>query len=159
MIFVTLGLLFLAMAFACHWIAGTVLGIIYLLCILLPIEGFEEREEEEEIELLKLKRGDKKTSYYLEVVDKNKLIFAYDNSEMYDLDGVAYEESFRKGNIKIYETASCKRPVLKTFVTKPFRIVFTFAPFSTKREYVFYVPEGTVLKKTKNNTYLKNDVV
>lgn len=159
MVFVTIGLLFLVIAFACHWIAGVVLSIIYLLCILLPIEGFEEREETEEIELLKLKRGDKKTVCYLEVVDKNKVIFAYDNSDMYDLDGIAYEEGFKKGNIKIYETEFCEEPILKTFVTEPSRDVFTFAPFSTKTEYVFYVPEGTVLKKIKESINQKNDVV
>lgn len=159
MVFVTVGLVFLAMAFACHWIAGVVLSAIYLLCILLPIEGFEEREETDEIELLKLKRGAKRQAYYIEMVDKNKVVFAYDNSEMYDLDGVAYEEGFRKGNIKIYETEFCEEPILKTFVTEPSRNLFTFAPFSTKTEYVFYVPEGTVLKHSKETTGQNNDVV
>lgn len=160
MIFVTVGLIFLLMAFACHWVAGTVLSVIYILCILLPIEGFQERENTEEIELLKLKRGLKEHTYYIEIVGKNKVVFAYDNSDMYDLDGIAYEEGFRKGNIKIYETEPCEEPVLKTFVTEPTRCVFTFAPFSTKREYVFYVPEGTVIKfKGKYSSYNHGEVV
>lgn len=153
MVFVTVGWVFLAMAFACHWIAGAVLSVIYLLCIMLPIEGFEEREETEEVELLKLKRGDKRHTYYLEMVGKNKVVFAYDNSEMYDLDDIAYEEGFRKGNIKIYETDNCKEPILKTFVTEPQRVIFTFAPFSTKREYVFYVPEGTVINSKNRHSH------
>ena len=160
MIFVTIGLLFLAVAYACHWIAGAVLSLIFILCILLPIDGFEERENTEEMELLKLRRGSKKQSYYLEMLDKNNVIFAYDNSDMYDLEGIAYEEGYRKGKIKIYETEFCEEPVLKTFVTKPTRGVFTFAPFSTKREYVFYVPEGTVIRaKDKQHSTTDSDVV
>lgn len=159
MIFCTLGLLFLAVAFDCHWIAGTVLSVIYILCVMLPIEGFEEREETEEVELLKLKRSSKEHSYYLEMVDKNKVVFAYDNSDMYELDGVAYEEDFRKGKIKIYESVNCEQPILKVFVTKPSREFFTFAPFSTKREYVFYVPEGTVISPKNKHLQDISEVV
>lgn len=146
MVFVTLGLVFLAMAYACHWIAGAVLSVIYILCILLPIEGFHSPYEAEQIELLKLKRGSKKQTYYIEEIDSNHVVFAYDNSEEYELDGVAYEEGLKKGDIKIYESEECKEPILKTFVIEPSREIFTFAPFSTKKTYVFYVPEGTVYR-------------
>lgn len=157
MVFITVGLIFLLMAFACHWIAGAVLSIIYILCLMLPIEGYKEREEIEQIELLKLKMGSKKSDFYLEFVEENKVVFAYDNSEMYELDGIAYEEGFKKGNIKIYESEFCEEPLLKTFVTEPERGIFTFAPFSTKREYVFYVPEGTVINH-KDKVLHKVDV-
>lgn len=146
MVFVTISLQFLAVAYACHWIAGAVLSVIYILCILLPIEGYHSPYEAEQIELLKLKRGSKKQTYYIEQVDSNHVVFAYDNSEEYELDGVAYEEGFKKGNIKIYESEECYEPILKTFVIEPSTELFTFAPFSTKKQYVFYVPEGTVYR-------------
>ena len=133
-----IGTLFAAMLFGIHWIAGTVLSGILLLIIVLPVEGFHETEKED-IELMRLKRGKKGQTYYLEITGKNKVVFAYDNSDKYDLDGGAYEEDFRKGKVKVYESNECEEPVLRTFITRPVRDMFTIAPFSTKKEYVFYV--------------------
>ncbi len=144
MIVLILGCVPLLLAFSWHWIAGVVVSAICLLLLLLPIEGFEETEKDD-IELIRLKRGKNDHTYYIEIIGKNKVIFAYDNSDMYDLNGGAYEEDFRKGKIKVYESSECEEPILRSYTTRPSREFFTFAPFSTKREYVFYVPEGTVI--------------
>jgi len=159
MLVLVIGLPIILFAFGLHWIAGVVASVICLLTLLLPVEGFHERECDE-LELMKLKRGTKDHTYYIELVGKNKVVFAYDNSDMYDLNGGAYEEDFRKGKIKVYESRECDEPVLKSYISRPVREVVTFAPFSTKREYVFYVPEGTVIKsKNESSSQINVEVI
>lgn len=120
-----------------------------VIMVLLPIEGFKDRVCKVAVELMRLERGeDSEEIYYVEKMGV-KVIFAYDNSKQYDLDGGAYEEKQLSGKIKIYESKDCLTPILKIFVIKPSRILLTFAPFSTKKEYIFYVPKGTVLKQKK----------
>jgi len=148
-----IGIFPLALAFSLHWIAGIILSAIFLLLVLLPIEGFH-KPQVDTLELMRLKRGKNEHTYYIEMLGKDKVIFAYDNSDMYDLDGGAYEEGIRKGKIKVYESKVCVEPILKTYITKPVRDLFTFAPFSTKREYVFYVPEGTVVNRKNKRSHV-----
>lgn len=146
-------------AFGLNWIAGVVLSVILLLVLVLPVEGFRERESDV-LSIIPLKRGTNDHAYYIEIISKNKVVFAYDNSDMYDLNGGAYEEDFRKGTIKIYESRNCNKPVLKSYVTRPNRECFTFAPFSTKKEYVFYIPEGSIWNlKDNRRSNTSDDVV
>ena len=143
MIMLIIGWMPVLFAFMYHWIFGTITSAIWLLLVLLPIEGFH-KPQVDTLELMRLKLSNKGQTYYLWRLENNKILFAYDNSDMYDLDGGAYEEDVRKGKIKVYESEYCEEPILKTYITRPKRDFFTFAPFSTKTEYVLYVPEGTV---------------
>ncbi|MBQ8044317.1 MAG: hypothetical protein IJ272_09290 [Clostridia bacterium] len=161
MITLFFGAIFVAITWSWNWMLGAALTIVVLLILILPVEGFEKKKQiGKDIHLLKLKRGSKEDTYYVET-KHNKAIYAYDNSEAYNLFGGAYEENYRKGDIKVYESEQCKSPILRDFVTKPSREFFTFAPFSTKREYVFYVPEGTVLNSQDKHkaTMPETDVV
>lgn len=147
MVTLFIGAIIVAIMMSCNWILGAVGIIVVLLLLLLPVEGFEEKQQvDDDIDLLRLKRGSKQDTYYVEI-KHGKVIYAYDNSEAYNLSGAAYEEAYRKGDIKVYQSEQCEFPILRDFVTKPSRWVFTFAPFSTKVEHVFYVPEGTVLRE------------
>lgn len=134
---------------------GVMLGVIIFLafCLLslFPLEGFKKPNCEETIRLIKLKRGGERTEYIERRIDK--IVYAYDAREMYSLDGEAYEETYipvRK-NIKIYVSKDCETPKLKVFKRKPNRELIVIAPFSTKTEYVFYIPEGTIAEEVNLN--------
>ena len=128
--------------------AAIIVGIVSTLVVILPVEGFEKAECIKEVELIPMKRGKREEgNYYVEIVDirkKKKAIYAYDIRDEYDLNATAYEEASVQGDIKIYESKDCEEPVLKVFKIKPKRLFFTIAPFSTKKQYVINVPEGTV---------------
>lgn len=150
----------LIIGFACNnlWVFITVLAISIILPMF-PLEGFEEKECIKKVKLIYLTSKDK--ANYLKFKEKEnrvylvadvyedsvfKATYAFDNREAYELNSVAYEECIVKGNIKIYESSSCEFPILKKFKTKPVRSVVAIAPFSTKHEIVFQVPEGTVIR-------------
>lgn len=133
------------------------IAAVTIIILLLPVEGFSKKEFVEQVKLIELRRYDSKnTTFYIEQKRK-KIIFAYDNKAEFDLKGTAYEEKCIKGKIKIYEAKDCTLPVIKKYVQKPCRGLFTFAPFSTKTQYVVHVPEGTVYNaKMRKNDYLKS---
>lgn len=121
-----------------------------LLIILCPVEGYNNRVCETTV-LLKLKntyKSEKEKEYYL-VYRSGRVTYAFDNSREYDLGGDAYELMAVRGKIKIYESKSCETAIMKKYTTRPTRDLFTFAPFSTKVQYVFYVPDGTVYYSDK----------
>ena len=125
------------------WIGLIIVAILTGILLLLPLEGYDEPEEIEEIKLLKLKKySDCGKCCYVQKI-KNEAKFAFDNSETYDISFVAYEEKRVFGRIKVYESEKCQEPVLRIFKSIPNRVAFTFAPFP-KREYVFLLPEGTL---------------
>ena len=128
-----------------HWIISVAIVVICGILSLLPFEGYKDRVCEEEIELLPLKWSNEKE--YVYVIGK-RATFAYDNSEQYEIDGVAYQEKSIKGNIIVYESKTCEQPVLKVFKIEPSRNFIAFAPFSTKYEYVFFVPETKRMVKS-----------
>lgn len=133
-----------------RWIVSVAIVAICGLLSLLPLEGFKDKVCEYEIELLPLKCSEGKQ--YVYVIGK-KATFAYDNSEQYGLDGIAYQEKSVKGKIIIYESNTCKQPVLKVFKTEPVRDI-SFAPFSTKYEYVFYIPDAKTLGESKKQNII-----
>ena len=115
--------------------------------ILLPVEGFEERECTNEVPLIRLKRSTSKEKVYYLEKHRGKVIFAFDNCDAYDINFEAYEEDTIRGNIKIYESEQCKSPVVRVFKSEPVHTqIWTFAPFQ-RIEYVFLIPKGTLLYK------------
>lgn len=123
---------------------GTGMFVVAVILVLLPIEGFDSKQEEDCKKLIKL-RGVANTSspIYLELKN-NKATYAFDNRRQYELNNVAYEEVTVRGKIKVYEAPDCEQPIMKVFKTRPNTGDWTFAPFSTKTEYVFQVPPKTV---------------
>lgn len=141
------------------WTFAAVVGAVVTLIVLLPVEGFDNKECDSEYELIPLRRNklvEKK--YYIQILN-NKATFAFDNSDEYELDGVAYQEETVKGKIILYESDEYVVPVLKVFKKRPTREIWTLAPFSTKTEYVFFVPMGSVLTKNGEETPKTNNVV
>lgn len=122
-------------------------AVISVIAIFIPFEGYEKKECEREIDLIKLNRENCKDCY---VYPKGKkAIYAYDNSGEYNLSGEAYEEDYVRGKIKIYESDECTDPILKIMKHKPDRNLTSIALFATRTEYVFFIPTGTVAGKNK----------
>lgn len=118
-----------------------------ILSLLVPVEGLNTMLESEKILLaLKVEENSENVYYVQDDDENNTYLYAYDNSEKYGLNGGAYQEAkiYYSSSVKIYESADCEVPILKVFVTKPKSMWYTFAVASTSREYVFYVPVGTV---------------
>lgn len=128
------------------WIGFFIALALIVVLILMPLEGYEERDLEDEIPLIKLKRFENEGGVYYAEKSKYRLTIAYDNRETYDIDYEAYEEKTVVGIIKIYESEECREPTLRTFKSIPSRDAFTFCPFN-KIEYVLMVPKDTVLYK------------
>lgn len=155
---IVVGVLFLA--FANVWSAvteSTVLAAITFVGVVLqffPLSGFYKPVTIAGVDLIKLRRkGDDNNKYYVELKGK-QFTFAYDIGREYKFKGLAYEERTLKGKVKIYEEEKCTSPVMQKIIIRPERF-WTFAPFSTRIEYIFYVPCGTVQKiddGIKNNS-------
>lgn len=118
-----------------------------------PLQGYNAPKLSKEIELLPLKEVDESENvcYIDKYMRKEEVLFlryAYDNSKAYNLGGVAYEEKYVRWKYsKIYESKDCSKPILKIYVAKAKKGLFTYDLFKTREyEYVFYVPEGTVAK-------------
>lgn len=133
-------------------IAILLLGFTVLLSGI-PLQGFEAPTLYEEKELLQLKDvSETENVYFVDEYNSTDgtlfLKYAYDNSKIYDIDHIFYEEkSVAWKYSKIFESKDCSKPILKVFVIKPKKGLFTFDILKIREyEYVFYVPEGTVIK-------------
>ena len=133
------------------WGVGMFVIIACIVLLFLPIEGWQDRQCISEQELVALKLDEQAESdkvYYVKENQTRTYDYAIDASGNYELNGIAYEAKNVNepmiGGLEIYESKDCMVPILKTYKTKPNRGTFTFAPFSTKTHYVFYIPEGTI---------------
>lgn len=138
---VIFGVVITLIAFCIKVKAGFACLGITLLLLALPIEGFEKRKLERQLTLLKLKEYSQDIFI---IKQKDKVKFAFNNKDEFDIDGIAYEEETVSGNIKIYEDKECETPILKVYVQKPSVGFFSLTPFFVKRQYVFYIPYGSV---------------
>lgn len=131
------------------WKISIAVLAVTLVLLFIPLEGYENKQVNR-IKLLQLEDPlNPDAVYYLEL-GKNKAVYAFDNSKAYDIPTVASERKTVRGKIRVYESAECKEPMLKLIEQKPIRKEgFAFAFFATKKEYIFYVPKGTVIRKTK----------
>lgn len=129
-------------------ISIAVLAVTFIL-LFLPLEGYGTKSWKK-IKLLPIDDPRCEEKKYFLIANKHKVVYAYDNSEHYDLSGTAYQTVTVRGKIKIYESQECTEPILKFYEKKPIRDEgFALALFGTRREYVFYVPKGTVIRNSK----------
>lgn len=140
------------------WIGVIIVVLLTGIAVLLPLEGYDEREFEDKIDLLKLESYNRQGVCRYVELHKNKAIYAFDNRDEYDIYFEAYEEKTLHGRIKVYESKGCSTPVLQVFKSTPSREMFTFAPFP-KIEYVFLVPKGTVEDKSRKKVNTSNNIV
>ena len=158
MLFGTFAIVLCILIFVCNWKAGIVATAILLPLNLLPIGGFKEPQEVKKVFIEKLRISPINNRVYYVRKKGNRYIYAWDNRGRYQLDGLAYEEAYVSGKVKIYESGDCKVPIMKVFKVKPNDNI-SFAPFSTKTEYVFYLPMGTVLEDECLEQNPENNIV
>lgn len=144
MIILFAGGLIALLCFSFNMWFGIAVSVIVVALVMLPILGFENPEAVEKRNLVNIRLESKDKKQY--VVKKGQRVFyAFNNNEYYGIDGLAYEETYVTGKVKIFEDKDCNIPTLTLYIIRPYRLGITFAPFSTKKEYVFHVPEGTVI--------------
>ena len=134
-----------------NWWEFILVSFSIVVLISLPLQGFNEKMLSYEVELIPLKQSSENKCYITQYASETDTLYykyAYDNSKEYEIDGILYqEENVRCISSKVYESKDCSKPILKVFVREPKTGLFTLNLFSYKEyEYIFYVPEGTVIK-------------
>ena len=131
------------------WKVSIAVLAITLILLFIPLEGYESKQVDR-IKLLQLEEPTGTESAHYLKLGKKKAVYAFDNRKAYDIPTLAYHEATVRGKIRVYESAECKEATLKQIIQKPVRKEgFAFAFFATKKEYIFYVPKGTVIRETK----------
>lgn len=135
-----------------RFILGILFSVGCVICVLLPFIasfGYQEPVLAEEIQLVSLDNtvssvGDGNL-FYVSVTAENVYSYRYEVDNTTNLPGTMYETAIVSGDVKEIESTECEQPVLKVYASKPKGdFWFTFA--KDKYTYVFYVPEGTIVK-------------
>lgn len=135
------------------FLGALVLGIGIAIGLCYPAKEYTELTVVSEVELVSLNsnvasqwRGG---LFYVSVSADNIYSFRYQVDNKYDLSGSAYETDTLSNNVTEIESKDCKKPVLKIYESKPIKNKWiSFSLFDeTIKEYVFYVPEGTIQKE------------
>lgn len=116
---------------------------------LLPLEGFEDSECEL-VNIIKINdenlNNDSEQDIYL-VKDEKYVTYARDISNKYDINAELYDEvKVKLKNLRIFESEECKKPILKIYTRDSLCGDWCLCPFDI-REYVFFVPKGSVYTK------------
>lgn len=119
-------------------ISCTVLIFSVLLGLFIPIEGFEK--ECKLITKKNLINNDLFNEAYVVKDSSNAYFYSYKTSQKTKKDYVY-------GKVIIIQSKECKTPVLLEYERKPKRGIWTFALFVDCMEYVFYIPNETIIQK------------
>jgi len=131
--------------------AALVIGIV--IGLLSPVKEYTDLSVIKEVELVSLNNNVASRGsggvFYVSVSTNNVYSFRYEVENKYDLGGKAYETATLSNNVTEIESAECIKPVLKVYEKKPIKNKWiSFSLFdSSIKEYVFYVPEGTIQKE------------
>ena len=119
-----------------------------VLVMYIPWRGLDKPYCNREFYLMNPKQNTSENrNYYIEIRG-NKLCYAYSDDEMCRPSNVMYGELRIKDNVKIYQSAKCESPIMKEYVISSKTNFVTIGGFPLRTEYVFYVPEGTVLESS-----------
>lgn len=125
--------------------------VLTIILDLLPLEGFEDPQCEL-VNIIKINAenlyNDSEQDIYL-VKDEKYVTYARDISNKYDINAELYDEvkvNLKSKNVRIFESDECKKPILKIYTSDSDGGDWCFCPFAT-REYVFFVPKGSVYTK------------
>lgn len=128
---------------------GIVVGLVW------PANEYTEPALKREVELVTLNNNISSQGsgglFYVSVSANNVYSYRYEVEDKYNLGGTSYETATLTDNVTEVESKDCKKPVLKIYEKKPIKnmwISFSLLD-STIKEYVFYVPEGTIQKEIK----------
>lgn len=121
--------------------------------IFAPLSGYEESIKTSEIELVSLSNtiaSEGSGRIYVSVNAENVYSYRYEvESDVVEKEGKTYKAntiSSSDGEILEVETTDGSAPMLVKYVAKGKRSIWTFAVACEKATYIFYVPEGTIVK-------------
>ena len=137
-------------------IAMLVLFVSLTLGLFVPIQGYSDKAELiSETKLVTLSNQVVSEGhgglFYVSVSANNIYTFRYEVDDKYEISGKSYKVGLLDGNVTEVESKNCKVPVLKEYKRKAKKGLFTFAFFQNRKEYVFYVPEGSIVKEVSLN--------
>ena len=130
------------------WYGFIPLGLTILLEFL-PVQGFEAPKSEI-VRIIKMDNEklykDSEQDIYL-IKDKKYVTYARDIREKYDINAELYDEvKVRLKSVRIFESDECNKPILKIYTRDAAFGDVCFCPMAIK-EYVFFVPKGSVYTK------------
>ena len=133
---------------ASFWAAIFVLA--GLCCSVFIDFDYKEKVMIEEIELVSLDTSvvseGSGTMFYVSVSAQKVYSYRFEKENDTGIPGRLYETETVSGNVEELESAECKKPVLLVYNHEA-KGKFWFSLFAAdKKSYLFYVPEGTILK-------------
>ena len=160
MLFVVIGFglaaLFFELGFHKYWDTGLIVflvafsllgGIITPFCIDL---GYNEKQLETKVQLVSL--GTDVTSVgtgnkrYVTISGEKIYTCRYEVENTTELEGSMYKTATISGNVQEIESEACKTPMLYVYVEKTKNSWWFSANTQDRHTYVFYVPEGTIIR-------------
>ncbi|MBQ8044313.1 MAG: hypothetical protein IJ272_09270 [Clostridia bacterium] len=122
------------------WVA-VVIGA--LIVLLLPVQGYNEAELVQQVELLPvILDSDMENAQYVATSEDGLHAYRYVDATTTE-DGVVSATSKHRTSVQIVPIEDDETPMLYKYVTTPKRIWFTFALGASKTQYVFYIPSNT----------------
>ena len=120
--------------------------------LFVPLEGYEDKAKLiKETELVSLSNTVASEGhgglFYVSVSANNVYTYRYEVDDEYNISGTSYKVGLLDENVTEVESKDCKIPVLKVYERKAKKGLFTLSLFQNRTEYVFYVPEGSVVKE------------
>ena len=121
--------------------------------IFAPLSGYEEPVKAAEVELVSLSNAiasEGRGRIYVSVNAENVYSYRYEvESDVVEKEGKIYKAntiSGSDGEILEVETTDGTKPMLVKYAQKGKKSIWTFALGCEKYTYIFYVPEGTIVK-------------
>lgn len=111
--------------------------------------NYSEPELYKEIQLVSLSsvKETEGEPIYVVVASNNVYSYRYETDNEYGIGGETYKINTLSGKVTEIESDDCTVPILKVYERKPVFSWFSlWFVHSNKYEYVFFVPQGTIVK-------------
>jgi len=135
-------------------IAITVIGVAVLCTLVFPFAGYHEPELIQETELVSLSNTVATSGggniFYVSVSPGNVYSYRYEVKNKSYTNEKAYKRVLVSGNDTEIETDT-EVAILRKYVQKPKRWLWTFALGTEKYKYEFIVPKGSIVKEITLN--------
>lgn len=132
-----------------EWVIPVLIVLIGLIISFAPAIGIGDSYNEpiltQEIDLVSIKTSTEAGGCYLHISPTNTYTYRCEIADDYNLGGKNYTIKTITSNVREVESKDCKKAVLKVYSRTPKKSIWFFSGKSIE-EYVFYVPEGTVIK-------------
>lgn len=113
-----------------------------LIVLLLPVQGYQNYELTEQVELLPLsQKADLENGVYVAASQKGIYAYRYIDEDTSNVGKINTISRYRTV-VEINPLKQGEKPTMYKYVSKPKRLWFTLAINAEKTKYVFYVPNA-----------------